>query len=78
MNRVARYSATNSQLRRWPRAIAPEWTLARGVPVFYRDPQSKLEIMERPDGHRFEIRYISNAPGEQNYEVIREIAAPAA
>jgi len=48
--------------------------LARGVPVFYRDPETKLEIMEHPDGRRFEIRYNPNAPGEQNYEVIREIA----
>lgn len=52
--------------------------LARGIPVFYRDSVSKLEIMERPDGRRFEIRYIPNSPGEQNYEIIREIVAPAA
>ncbi|MGA7239310.1 MAG: hypothetical protein WBY44_26745 [Bryobacteraceae bacterium] len=52
--------------------------LAHGVPVFYRDPHTKLEIMEHPDGRRFEIRYVPNAPSEQNYEIIREIAAPAA
>jgi hypothetical protein len=52
--------------------------LARGVPVFYEDPQSGLDIMEQPDGRRFEIRFIPNAPGEQNYEVIRELAATAA
>ncbi len=51
--------------------------LAR-VPVFYEDPQSGLDVMEQPDGRRFEIRFIPNAPGEQNYEVIREIAATAA
>ena len=34
--------------------------------------------MEQPDGRRFEIRFIPNAPGEQNYEMIREIAATAA
>jgi hypothetical protein len=52
--------------------------LARGVPVFYEDPQSGLDVMELPDGRRFEIRFIPNAPGEQNYDVVREIAAPAA
>lgn len=52
--------------------------LAKGVPVFYEDRQSGLDIMEHPDGRRFEIRFIPNAPGDQNYEIIREIAAPAA
>jgi hypothetical protein len=52
--------------------------LARGIPVFYRDPITKVELMEMPDGRRFEIRYIPNAPAERNYEVIRQIAAPAA
>ena len=52
--------------------------LARGVPVFYEDRQSGLEIMEQPDGRRFEIRFIPNASSDQNYEIIREIAAPAA
>ncbi len=52
--------------------------LAHGIPVFYRDPRTKLDIMEQPDGRRFEIRYIPGGPAERNYEVIREIAAPAA
>ena len=52
--------------------------LARGVSVFYEDPATGLDVMERPDGRRFEVRYIPNAPAERNYEIIREIAVPAA
>jgi hypothetical protein len=49
---------------------AREETLAAGVAVFYRDAVSGLEIMEQPDGQRFEIRYIPGAPGDRNYEVV--------
>jgi hypothetical protein len=48
--------------------------LAHGVRVFYLDRRSGLEIMQQPDRRRFEIRFIPNSSGEQNYEVIREIA----
>jgi hypothetical protein len=34
--------------------------------------------MEQPDGRRFEIRYIPNAPGETNHEVVRELSSRAA
>jgi hypothetical protein len=44
--------------------------LARGVPVFYRDPVLGVEVMEQPDGRRFEIRYIPGALGDRNYEVV--------
>ena len=44
--------------------------LARGVTVFYRDPVLGVDVMEQPDGRRFEIRYIPGAPGDRNFEVV--------
>ena len=57
---------------------AREETLRAGVPVFYRDATSGLEVMEQPDGRRFEIRYIPRAPRERSYKVLREIGRSAA
>jgi hypothetical protein len=48
-------------------------TLQAGVPVFYRDWKQKLDIMEQPDGRKFEICFIPGAPRESNYRVIREL-----
>jgi len=53
-------------------------TLEAGVPVFYRDFARKLDIMEMPDGRKFEICYIPGAPPEQNYRVLRELDEDAA
>lgn len=53
-------------------------TLEAGVPVFYRDCLSGLDLMEYPDGRRFEIRYVPGASREHNYEVLREISKSAA
>jgi hypothetical protein len=47
-------------------------TLQAGVPVFYRDTGRNLDIMEHSSGRKFEIRFLNNAPGDQNYEVLRE------
>jgi hypothetical protein len=52
-------------------------TLAAGLPVFYIDGDG-LNVMERADGRRFEIRWLPGAPSGENYEVIRELAAHAA
>ena len=52
-------------------------TLAAGLPVFYLDDDS-LDLMQLPDGRKFEIRWIPGAPGGENYEVIREVTAHAA
>jgi hypothetical protein len=52
-------------------------TLAAGRPVFYVD-DSGMELMEQPDGRRFEIRWISGAPAGQNYEIVREVSRRAA
>jgi len=60
----------------WDRAIKE--TLAKGIPVFYREHRTGLEIMEQPDGRRFEIRYIPGAPRDSNYEIVRELPARAA
>lgn len=53
-------------------------TLQAGIPVFYRDPRRDLDIMEYPSGRKFEIRFIENAPGDQNYEIVRELGETAA
>jgi hypothetical protein len=52
-------------------------TLAAGLPVFYLDDDG-FEVMQCPDGRRFEIRWIPGAPSGENYEVIRELTAHAA
>jgi hypothetical protein len=49
-----------------------ERTLAAGLPVFYLDSEG-LDVMEYPDGRRFEIRWIPGAPSGSNYEVLREV-----
>jgi hypothetical protein len=54
-----------------------EESLAVGLPVFYLD-ESGLELMELPDGRRFEIRWIPGAPAGSNYEVLREVGRRAA
>jgi hypothetical protein len=48
-------------------------TLQAGISVFYREPRRDLDIMECPSGRKFEIHFIENAPGDQNYEVVREL-----
>ena len=58
----------------WDRAR--DEALANGIPVFYRE--NSIQTMERPDGRRFEIRFISGAPRGSNYEIIRELSASAA
>jgi hypothetical protein len=52
-------------------------TLEAGRPVFYTD-RDGLEVMELPDGRRFEIRWNPSSPNGENYDVVREIAARAA
>jgi hypothetical protein len=53
-----------------------EATLAAGLPVFYLDHEG-LNVMEQPDGRKFEIRWIPGAPSGSNYEAIRELKPPA-
>lgn len=52
-------------------------TLAAGLPVFYVDAGG-ANVMERADGRRFEIRWLTGAPSGENYAVIRELTAHAA
>ena len=52
-------------------------TLAAGLPVFYLDDDG-LNVMQCPDGRKFEIRWIPGAPSGENYEVVRELTAHAA
>jgi hypothetical protein len=52
--------------------------LCAGVPIFYRDSATGLEVMEQPGGRKFEIRYIEGASRDCNYEVLRELGRSAA
>ncbi len=45
--------------------------LASGVEVVYRDNLTGIDILERPDGRCFEIRFLPE--GDPNYEVLREL-----
>ncbi len=54
-----------------------EESLAAGLPVFYLDDEG-LNVMEQPDGRRFEIRWIPGAPSGENYEILRELKQRAA
>jgi hypothetical protein len=51
--------------------------LALGLPVFYVDTEG-VNVMEAPDGRRFEIRWLIGGPPEANYEIVRELKARAA
>ena len=53
-------------------------TLQAGIPVFYRDSARDLDILEYPEGRKFEIRFLDGAPGDRNYKVIREVNETAA
>jgi hypothetical protein len=44
---------------------------------FYID-RGGLNVMERSDGRKFEIRWLPGAPSGENFEVIRELTASAA
>jgi len=54
-----------------------EETLAAGLSVFYLDNDG-LDVMEQPDGRRFEIRWIPGAPSGENYKILREVKKRAA
>ncbi|HMF74297.1 MAG TPA: hypothetical protein VK604_01415 [Bryobacteraceae bacterium] len=53
-------------------------TLQAGFPVFYRDARRNMDIMEHPNGRKFEIRFLDGALGDRNYEVLRELDETAA
>jgi hypothetical protein len=52
-------------------------SLAAGLPAFYIDSEG-LDVVQYPDGRKFEIRWIPGAPAGENYEVIRQVTAHAA
>ena len=52
-------------------------TLEAGVRIFTGLKRS-LDIMERPDGRKFEVCFVAGAPRETNYRVIRELEDTAA
>jgi hypothetical protein len=59
-------------------AQARKDALAAGVPIFYRDSATGLDVMEQPGGRKFEIRYIAGARRDRNYEILRELDRSAA
>jgi hypothetical protein len=60
----------------WDRAR--DEALAQGLAIFYRDHETGVDVMQQPDGHRFEIRFIAGAPRGRNYEIVRELSVSAA
>ena len=48
-------------------------TLRAGVPVFYKDRNLNVDLVEYPNGQKFEIRFLERARNGQNYEVVREL-----
>jgi hypothetical protein len=79
-HRCQRRTAPDDQLRpvhRLDSAHALDEALASGIPVFYTDADG-VNIMERDDGRKFEVRWLPGAPSGENYEVIRELTAHAA
>jgi len=54
-----------------------EETLADGQPVFYLDAAG-LNVMEFPDGRRFEIRWLPDVVSGDNHEIVRELKTRAA
>ena len=52
-------------------------TLQAGRPAFYLDADG-LNVMELPDGRRFEIRWNPSSATGQNYDIVREMPARAA
>jgi len=53
-------------------------TLKAGVPVVYRDFHRNIDVMEQPNGRKYEIRFVAGAPRERNYQVVRELDETAA
>jgi hypothetical protein len=51
--------------------------LSSGLPVFYLDSDG-TNVMERPDGKRFEIRWRQGSASGDNFEIVRELASRAA
>ncbi len=47
-------------------------TLAAGVDVFYQDKTGQ-DLMEKPDGRKFKIRYLSEPTAKQQYEILGEL-----
>jgi hypothetical protein len=59
-------------------AKASQATLDAGIPIFYRDAQSGIQIMELPDGRQFQINYLPKSSSGNHYEIVRELGRNAA
>lgn len=57
---------------------ARDETLKAGVPIFYRDVSAGIDVMERPDGQKFEIQFFPGQPRERHFQILRELGKTAA
>ncbi len=71
------FSEEDTQLAEAASNRAREESLKQGIAVTYRDHATGLEVLQEPDGRRFEIRFIAGAPRGHNFEVLRELASNA-
>jgi hypothetical protein len=84
---------TDLQFKHWERRFFPDRfsaaivaagsrarleTLKAGLAFFCRNWKQNLDVMEQPDGRKFEVCFIAGAPRESNYKVIRELDPTAA
>jgi hypothetical protein len=58
-------------------AKARRESLAAGLPVLYHDFERDIDVMEQPDGRKFQIRFVSRQNGRA-YEIVRELDRTAA
>jgi hypothetical protein len=71
------YDFDSEELDRLLRLLGAPHSTCGWLPVFYLDADG-LEVMELPDGRRFEICWIPRAPSGKNYEIVRELNVRAA
>jgi hypothetical protein len=57
---------------------ARDETLRAGVPIFYRDATAGIDVMEQPDGRKFEIQFFPGQPRERHFQILRELGKTAA
>jgi hypothetical protein len=58
-------------------AKARRESLAAGLPVLYHDFDRDIDVMEQPDGRKFQIRFVNGEKG-RTHEIVRELDRTAA
>ena len=77
---MSEYFSPDEMTRVFREAVAQARSeaLRAGVPIFYRDPETSVDVMEQSDGRKFEIRFVAGAPAGQSFEIVRELSKTAA